>query len=166
MSKTQTAIRLSDGDKAFLEETGGVSKSVRDLIAEKRERMEGAKKEKTAEEKFMERIIVPGEGHLSDLYQAFLVAYIKRGRRRGSLDYYEPSLCGTTGYDGATVRKIFRKLNSSGFVKSEGFLFRPTIRLVNKEAHDGFQEIYEDYAMFVQKVEQYQDWLEDDEQHE
>ena len=162
MNKTQTAIRLSDADKAFLGEMGGLSKGVRDLIAEKRERMEGAKKKKTAEEKFMERIIIPGEGHLSDLYQAFLVSFIKGGNKRGSIDYYEPRLCGTTGYDGATVRKMFRKLSSSGFIKSEGFLFRPTIRLVNQEAHKGFQEVYEDYAMFIQKAEQYQDWLEDD----
>ena len=158
--KKQTGIWLTEEDKTFLSEMGGVSKGIRFLIEEKREKMKGINRVKTVEEKFMERIITPGETHLKELYIAFLIAHLQRGGGMGSLDFFENTLCAATGFDPKTVRKIFRKLEQSKFIKNKDFLFRPTIRLIDEEASKGFQEIFEDYTLFVQKAERYTDWLE------
>ena len=123
--------------------------------------MEGEQKIKTVEEKFMERIITPSEPHLKELYISFLIIHLQRGGGMGSLDFFENSLCAGTGFDPKTVRKMFRKLEQSKFIKNKNFLFRPTIRLTNEEASKGFQEIFEDYVLFIQKAEQYTDWLEE-----
>ena len=158
--KKQTGIWLTEEDKAFLNEMGGVSKGIRFLIEEKREKMEGISRVKTVEEKFMERLITPSESHLKELYVAFLIAHLQRGGGMGSLDFFQNTLCAATGFDPKTVRKMFRKLEQSKFIKNKDFLFRPTIRLVDEEASKGFQEIFEDYTLFIQKAEQYTDWLE------
>ena len=160
IGKRQTAVRLDDRDKAFLNEMGGISAGVRLLIEEKRERMEGEQKIKSVEEKFMERIITPAEQHLKELYTSFLIIHLQRGGGMGSLDFFESSLCAATGFDPKTVRKMFRKLEQSKFIKNKDFLFRPTIRLINEEASKRFQELFEDYVLFIQKAEQYTDWLE------
>ena len=159
IKKKQAGVWLDEADKAFLKEMGGVSAGIRLLIEEKRKRMEGEQRVKTVEEKFMDRLITPSEPHLKELYVSFLIKHLQKGGGMGSLDYYERSLCASTGFDGKTVRKMFRKLEQSKFVKNKDFLFRPTIRLINEEASKGFQEIFEDYALFVQKAEQYTDWL-------
>ena len=160
IKKKQTGIWLDEEDKAFLKEIGGISTGVRLLIEEKRKRMDGEEKIKTIEEKFMDRIITPGEPHLKDLYISFLILHLQRGGGMGSLDYFEHSLCAATGFNSKTVRNMFRKLNQSKFIKNNNFLFRPTIRLINEEVKKGFQEIFEDYVLFIQNAEHYTDWLE------
>lgn len=158
--KKQTQIRLSDKERAFLDEVGGVSKGVSLLIEEKRRKMDGEEREMSIEEKFMEPVIFPAEPHMKEVYKAFLIAFLKNGGRMGSLDFYASQLTGATGYDEKTIRKIFRKLSSSGFVKSEYMVFRPTIRFKTKKAAEGFQEIFEDYIQFIQQSEPYDDFLE------
>jgi len=163
VKKRQTGVWLSEEEKAFLKEIGGTSIGIRLLIEEKRERMDGEKKIKSVEEKFMERIATPGESHLKELYISFLIIHLQRGGGMGSMDFFKSSLCAATGFDPKTVRKMFRKLEQSKFIKNKDFLFRPTIRLISEKASEGFQEIFEDYVLFIQKAEKYTDWLESDE---
>jgi len=160
----QTAIRISEEDKTFLKELGGVSEGVRKLIEEKRKRMEGEEIEKTPEDKFYGVIYLPTENHQRNVYQAFVELYIKTNRRRAILDWYTPSLTGATGYDDKTVRKIMRKLVNSGFVKTNLLSFRPTLRIKKESvSEEEFRDILADYASFIQNVEEYKDWWEEEE---
>ena len=155
----QINVRLGDKEIAVLNALGGKKRGIQFLIEKHLKEIEGKEKIKTVEEKFMERIIAPAEQHLKELYTSFLIIHLQRGGGMGSLDFFESSLCAATGFDPKTVRKMFRKLEQSKFIKNKDFLFRPTIRLINEEASKGFQEIFEDYVLFIQKAEQYTDWL-------
>ena len=159
MKQNQINVRLGDKEIAVLNALGGKKRGIQFLIEKHLKEEEGKERVKTVEEKFIERIITPTELHLKELYISFLIIHLQRGGGMGSLDFFENSLCAATGFDPKTVRKMFRKLEQSKFIKNKNFLFRPTIRLINEEASNGFQEVFEDYVLFIQKAEQYTDWL-------
>ena len=159
MKQNQINVRLGDKEIAVLNALGGKKRGIQFLIEKHLKEEEGKERVKTVEDKFIERIITPTELHLKELYISFLIIHLQRGGGMGSLDFFENSLCAATGFDPKTVRKMFRKLEQSKFIKNKNFLFRPTIRLINEEASNGFQEVFEDYVLFIQKAEQYTDWL-------
>lgn len=159
MKQNQVNVRLGDKEIAVLNALGGKKRGIQFLIEKHLKEEEGKERVKTVEDKFIERIITPTELHLKELYISFLIIHLQRGGGMGSLDFFENSLCAATGFDPKTVRKMFRKLEQSKFIKNKDFLFRPTIRLINEEASNGFKEIFEDYVLFIQKAEQYTDWL-------
>ena len=159
MKQNQINVRLGDKEIAVLNALGGKKRGIQFLIEKHLKEEEGKERVKTVEDKFIERIITPTESHLKELYISFLIIHLQRGGGMGSLDFFENSLCAATGFDPKTVRKMFRKLEQSKFIKNKNFLFRPTIRLINEEASNGFQEVFEDYVLFIQKAEQYTDWL-------
>ena len=159
MKQNQINVRLGDKEIAVLNALGGKKRGIQFLIEKHLKEEEGKERVKTVEEKFIERIITPTELHLKELYISFLIIHLQRGGGMGSLDFFENSLCAATGFDPKTVRKMFRKLEQSKFIKNKNFLFRPTIRLINEEASNGFKEVFENYVLFIQKAEQYTDWL-------
>lgn len=162
--KKQSAIRLEKEDWNFLRELGNgqVSQGVRELINEKKKRLEGTKeKEKQIDEKFYETIYLPSELHLKETYKAFLEGFIRNGERRGTVDYYIPLLTGTTGENETTLRKQFRKLTSIGFVKADGLKFRPRLKLGEETDKEEFKSIYTEFKEFLDVKGKYHDFGEE-----
>jgi len=161
MGKKQTAIRLDEEEITFLREygKGKISDAVRELIAEKKSRMEeGEPHEKAPDERFEESIITPSDQRLRDTYMAIVRAFIANGGRAGSIDYYLPKIMGDTGYDSATVLKHVRKLGSSGYLKFvTGAAFRPTFRLVEGVTIERFKELLQEYTDFIKQKQKYAD---------
>lgn len=158
--------KVSEEEKKFLERYGGgPAKAIRRLIEEKMKELqvESLEKEieKAADERFYELILLPGDLFLRDTYQAFLERFILSGGRMGSLEYHMSSLCGLTGFDDKTIRKHFKKLSSLGFVKSDGVLFRPTLRLKEGVDRESFKAVYADFVDFLQLKGKYEDVSED-----
>ena len=160
MGKKQTAIRLDEEEITFLREygKGKISDAVRELIAEKKSRMEGESLEKAPDERFEDSIITPSDPHLKDTYMAIVRAFIASGGRAGSIDYYLGKIMGDTGYDSATVLKHVRKLGSSGYLKFvTGAAFRPTFRLVEGVTVERFKELIQEYSDFIKQKQKYAD---------
>ena len=161
MGKKQTAIRLDEEEITFLREygKGKISDAVRELIAEKKSRMEeGEPHEKAPDEEFEDSIITPSDPHLKDTYMAIVRIFIANGGRAGSIDYYLPKIMGDTGHDSATVLKHVRKLGNSGYIKFvTGATFRPTFRLVEGVTIERFQELIQEYSDFIRQRQKYAD---------
>jgi len=161
MGKKQTAIRLDEEEITFLREygKGKISDAVRELIAEKKSRMEeGEPHEKAPDEEFEESIITPSDPHLKDTYMAIVRIFIANGGRAGSIDYYLPKIMGDTGHDSATVLKHVRKLGNSGYIKFvTGATFRPTFRLMEGVTIERFKELIQEYSDFIRQRQKYAD---------
>jgi len=160
MGKKQTAIRLEEEEITFLKEygRGKISDAVRELIAEKKRRMEEGEQQKAPDERFEESIITPTDPHLKDTYLAIVRTFVANGGRAGSIDYYLSRIVGDTGYDPATILKHVRKLGSSGYIKFvSGALFRPTFRLMEGVTIEQFQELLRDYSDFIRQKQRYED---------
>jgi len=161
MGKKQTAIRLDEEEITFLREygKGKISDAVRELIAEKKSRMEeGEAREKAPDERLEESIITPSDPHLKDTYMAIVRIFIANGGRAGSIDYYLSKIMGDTGHDSATVLKHVRKLGNSGYIKFvTGATFRPTFRLVEGVTIERFQELIQEYSDFIKQKQKYAD---------
>jgi len=158
--KKMTAIRLEEEEISFLKEygRGRISDGVRELIAEKKNRMEVNVREKTPDEQFEASIITPSNPHLKDTYMAIVRAFIANGGRAGSIDYYLAKIMGDTGHDSATISKHIRKLNSSGYIKFvSGAAFRPTFRLTEGVTIERFQELLQEYSDFIRQEQKYAD---------
>jgi len=164
MGKKTMAVRLEEEEITFLREygRGRISDAVRELIAEKKRRMEeGEARQKAPDERLEESIIVPSDSHLKDTYLAIVRTFIANGGRAGSIDYYLNRIMGDTGYDSATVLKHVRKLGSSGYIKFvSGATFRPTFRLVEGVTIEQFRELINDYSDFIRQKQRYADvWI-------
>jgi len=158
--KKMTAVRLEEEEVTFLKEygRGRISDGIRELIAEKKSRMESSAREKAPDERFEDSIIAPSDQHLKDTYMAIVRAFIANGGRAGSIDYYLGKIMGDTGYDSATVLKHVRKLGSSGYLKFvTGAAFRPTFRLIEGVTVEQFKELIQEYSDFIKQKQKYAD---------
>ncbi len=156
--KKQIGLKLEEEEIAILEKLGGKSKGVHKLISDYRDTILGKKVKKTVEEIFYDSLILPSDPRLRETYKAFLEAFIRSGARMGSLDFWEPELTGTTGFNGKAVRGHFRKLSASRYVKSFGFLFRPSLRLKEGVEKEKFFDIHERFHDFLLEKGAYQDF--------
>jgi len=163
MGKKQTAIRLEEEEITFLKEygRGKISDAVRELIAEKKRRMEEGEQQKAPDEKFEAIIITPADPHLKDTYLAIVRRFVANGGRAGTIDYYLNKIVGDTGFDPATILRHVRKLGSSGYIRFvSGALFRPTFRLREGVTIEQFQELLRDYSDFIRQEQKYEDvWV-------
>ena len=164
MGKKTMAVRLEEEEITFLREygRGRISDAVRELIAEKKRRMEeGEARQKAPDERLEESIIVPSDSHLKDTYLAIVRAFIANGGRAGSIDYFLSKIMGDTGYDSTTALKHVRKLGSSRYIKFiSGATFRPTFRLVEGVTIEQFRELISDYSDFIRQKRRYADvWI-------
>ena len=156
MTKT-VSVRLEDKDVEYLEKLGGKTKGIKLLIEYHKKGINEEKQELDPAERFYQYIILPTDQRLRETYQSFLELFIEMGRRKASLDYYAPYITGRTGFDEKTIRKHFRKLASLKFVKHEGLLFRPALRLKEGFAIEDFEKPYRDFVDFLQERGAYKD---------
>jgi len=159
-TRKQTTVRLNEEEITFLRVygKGRVTEAIRELIAEKKGAIEqGEESQKTPEGRFYDCLLLPADSRLRDTYCAFLELFIESGERLASLDYLAPALIGRTGFDEGTIRKHFRKLASLKFVKSEGLLFRPTLRLKQEVPVDVLRKLYFEFADFLKARGDYRD---------
>lgn len=156
MTKT-ISVRLDDKDVEYLERLGGKTKGVKLLIEYHKKGINEEKRELDPAERFYQYIILPTDQRLRETYQSFLELFIEMGGRKASLDYYVPYITGRTGFDEKTVRKHFRKLASLKFVKHDGLLFRPALRLKEGFAIEDFKKPYRDFVDFLQERGAYKD---------
>lgn len=161
MGKKTTTIRLSEEEITFLREygRGKISDAVRELITEKKEKMEkGEERKKAPDERFEESIIMPTDQHLRETYLSIVRIFIINGGRAGSIDYFLGRIAGDTGFDEGTIIKHVRKLGGSGYIKFvRGTLFRPTFRLVEGVTIEEFRELLRDYFDFIKQERSYSD---------
>ena len=158
--KKVTGIRLEDEELAFLKQlgSGNVSQAVRSLIAEKKKLLDGeSDRVKTPEEMFFDSLLLPADPRLRETYCSYLELCVESGVLHASLDYLAPALMGRTGYDEGTIRKHFRKLASLKFVKSEGLLFRPTLRLKQERSISSLRRLIQEFADFLHTRGNYRD---------
>ena len=158
--KKQTTIRLDEEEISFLRMygKGKVTQAIRDLITEKKEAIElGSHHQETPEGRFYDCLLLPTDARLRDTYCAFLELFIESGECLASLDFLAPALTGCTGFDEGTIRKHFRKLASLKFIKSEGLLFRPTIRVKHEVPVDILRKLYFEFADFLKARGDYRD---------
>jgi len=156
MTKT-ISVRLDDKDVEYLERLGGKTKGVKLLIDYHKKGINEKKRELDPAERFYQYIILPTDQRLRETYQNFLEFFIEMGGRKASLDYYAPYITGRTGFDEKTVRKHFRKLASLKFVKHDGLLFRPALRLKEGFTIEDFEKPYRDFVDFLQERGVYKD---------
>jgi len=164
-SKKFTGIRLDEEELAFLRELGKgkISTAVRELIAEKKRRLEEGEeaREKAPDERFFDCLISPSDPHLKETYMAIVRIFVANGGRAGSVDYFLSKVMGDTGHDSATVLKHIRKLGSSGYIKFvSGATFRPTFRLADGISVEHFQKLLTDYSDFIKQNQKFADvWV-------
>jgi len=151
------SVRLDEDDIAYLEKLGGKTQGIKLLIDYHRNSANQEQPELDPAERFYQYIILPADQRLRETYQCFLELFIEMGGRKASLDYFAPHICGRTGFDEKTVRKHFRKLSSLRFVKHDGLLFRPTLRLKEGLATEDFKQPYADFVDFLQARGIYKD---------
>jgi len=156
MTKMVSA-RLDEEEIEYLEKLGGKTKGIKLLIEYHKNSINEEKRELDPAERFYQYIILPADQRLRETYQSFLELFIETGGRKASLDYYAPHITGRTGFDEKTVRKHFRKLASLKFVKHDGLLFRPTLRLREGFAAEDFEKPYKDFVDFLQARGIYRD---------
>ncbi|MCD6213971.1 MAG: hypothetical protein J7J46_03225 [Candidatus Desulfofervidus sp.] len=151
------SVRLDEEEIAYLEKLGGKTKGIKLLIEYHKKGINEEKRELDPAERFYQCIILPTDQRLRETYQCFLELFIEMGGRKASLDYYAPHITGRTGFDEKTVRKHFRKLSSLKFVRHDGLLFRPTLRLKEGFAIEDFEKPYRDFVDFLQAKGVYRD---------
>ena len=157
----QINIRLNEEQIKVLESLGGPKKGVTALIDMHLKKV--AVKEPDPEKEFFDCLYLPSEKNLRATYTGFLTAYITNGNLPGTLGVYIGKLMGETGYDEPTIRKHFRKLTGSGFIKLlQNMMFRPTLRLRETVIEDQFKGILETYSLFIQGEANFKDFWSDD----
>ena len=151
-------IKLSEEDITFLvQKLGGKTKGIEKLIKDQINRTEKGSNEKGIEERFFGMVILPADGNLSETYQTFLNSYIENEGRMGVIDYYAPKISSLTGIDEKTIRKHFRKLAGSKYIKSKELLFRPTLRLKPNVDRENFRATFIEYSNFLGGKDEYED---------
>lgn len=150
-------LKLSGEDIAFLEGQGGKTKAIRSLITNAKERKE--KQSKGIGDNFWNNILVPGDNHLRETYEAIVQIYILNGHSGGTIDYFLPKLVGYTGFDERTLSKHTRRLGNGGYLSFNQLSFRPTIRLVEGIKKEDFGDILTDFEFFLRKEKKYVDFL-------
>lgn len=162
MVKTPITVKL---DKSHIDvlknELGGSTRGIEGLI-------ENYLKNKTdgepdPEREFFECLYLPSEKNLRATYMGFLNSYVGKGNLPGTLGAYIDTIIGETGYDEPTIRKHFRKLTGSGFIKLlQNMMFRPTLRIRETVTRDRFKIILETYSLFIQGEANFTDYWNDD----
>jgi len=158
--KKVTGIRLEEEELAFLKQlgSGNVSQAVRSLIAEKKKLLDGEPdRAMTPEEMFFDSLLLPADSRLRETYCSYVEMCIESGVLHASLDYLAPALTGRTGFDESTIRKHFRKLTTLKFIKSEGLLFRPTLRLKQELSIPALKKLIREFADFLHTRGNYRD---------
>lgn len=157
--KKQISLRLGKNEIDLLQSLGGTTRGIKELINAHREKEEERKcRVKTIEEKFWDSIIVPVEPKMRQTYEAIVERFLKGKGRFGTVEYYQPAVMGRTGFDGETVIKHFRKLEGAGYIRFRDLSFRPTLRLQGIKMEE-FAEILTEFDNFLQRKEQYVDFL-------
>ena len=156
MTKVVSA-RLDGEEIEYLEKLGGKTRGIKLLIEYHQKSISREEQELDPAERFYHQIIIPTDQRLRETYQSFTEMFLSTGGRRMSLDYCVPHIAARTGFDEGTVRKHFRKLSSLKFIKSEGLLFRPTLRLKEGVTVENFKKIYEDFVDFLESRGEYRD---------
>ena len=151
------SVRLDEEEIEYLEKLGGKTRGIKLLIEYHKKGVSEEKQELDPAERFYQCIILPADQRLRETYQCFLELFIEMGGRKASLDYFASRICGRTGFDEKTVRKHFRKLSSLKFVKHDGLLFRPTLRLREGFTTEDFEKPYRDFVDFLQARGVYRD---------
>ena len=151
MKRKMTSVKLSEEERVFLEEVGHgrIAAGIRNLIQEKKERIEGKEIKKEIDERFWECVVLPEDAHSRETFCAFVNVFIGAGEIWGALDFYMSRICSMTGYDENTVRKHFRRLGGYGYLKWNNVVMRPTLRLHNEVDKEKFKELYEEYVEFI-----------------
>lgn len=153
--KRPITVNLAEADIAVLERLGGKTKGIENLI---KNYGAAAKKEKgSIEEQFYDTLIMPVDCHVRDTYKTFVEIFIREGGRPASIDYTGPKVSGYTGYDISTIRKHFKKMNTTRFIKTAGALFSPTIRIKEGNKEEDFMLLYDKFVDFIQAKGQYKD---------
>lgn len=157
--KKPITVNLSEEGIAILESLGGKTKGIESLIENYRT---GAKKEGgSIEEQFYDLIMLPADSHVRETYKTFVEMFLREGARQAAIDYIGPKLSGYVGYDFSTIRKHFKKMSATRFIKASGTLHSPTIRLREGVEEEDFLPVYNNFVYFIQAKGQYKDISED-----
>jgi len=151
------SVRLDEKELNYLQKLGGTTKGIK-LLIEYHKNCTNEKEQKLDPvEQFYQCIILPSDQRLRETYQCFIELFIEIGGQKATLDYYAPHISGRTGFDEKTVRRHFRKLSSLKFVKHDGLLFRPTLRLKEGITIENFENSYKNFVNFLRAREVYKD---------
>lgn len=162
MVKTPITVKLSKPHIATLHRIGGNTKGIEFLISEYLKTPEIEKEPESPDVKFFEQILLPKEVNLRSTYIAYLNSYLKRGIKSEAIGYSINEIMGETGFDEGTIRKQFRKMTGSSYVKLVGgSMFRPTIRLQKGYDRADFALILEEYITLLRGEGRYEDVLGD-----
>lgn len=159
----QVNVRLDDQQIAVLKGLGGYTQGIGSLIkAHNPIETESKPEPPTMDMRFFEKIMIPKEKNLKATYIAYLNSYLKRGIKSEAIGYSINEIMGETGFDEATIRKQFRKLTGSSYMRLvQGSMFRPTIRLYKGTDREEFALILEEYITFLRGEADYEDVLGD-----
>ena len=156
-AKTAITVKLSSAHIDMLEnELGGKTQGIETLLDRYLKNKNAG--EPDLEKAFLDCLLLPPDKNLRRTYAAFLAAYLKKGKRAGTVDGYIRTITGDTGFDDSTTRKHFRKLVGSGFINPMlNMMFRPTTRLQPDVSTEHFGDIEVRYASFLRCENNFED---------